>query len=52
MRETTDNLKCVLNRGGFDVKGLTTSGIDPTDNLSTDGSIGKRSRNEVVLQGG
>ena len=37
VRETTDNLILVLNRGGFGLKGLTFSGLDPPDNLSTDG---------------
>ena len=37
MREITDNLKLVLNRGGFGLKGLTFSGLDPPDNLSSDG---------------
>jgi hypothetical protein len=36
-RETTDNLKLVLNRGGFCLKGLTFSGSDPPSNLSSDG---------------
>ena len=35
--ETTDNLILVINRGGFGLKGLTFSGLDPPDNLSTDG---------------
>ena len=37
VRETTDNLILVSNRGGFGLKGLTFSGLDPPDNLSTDG---------------
>ena len=36
---TTDNLKLVLNRGGFTLKGLTLSGFDPPENLANeDGS--------------
>ena len=37
VRETTDNLKLVLNKGGFCLKGLTFSGIDPPKDLSSDG---------------
>ena len=37
VRETTDNLKLVLNKGGFFLKGLTFSGLDPPKDLSSDG---------------
>ena len=37
VKETTDNLKLVLNRGGFSLKGLTFSGSNPPSNLSNDG---------------
>ena len=37
VRETRDNLKLVLNRGGFCLKGLTFSGSDPPNDLSGDG---------------
>ena len=33
---TTDNLKIVLNKGGFCLKGLTFSGQDPPEDLSND----------------
>ena len=36
--ETTDNIKLLLNKGGFNLKGITHSGSDPPDNLSEDGS--------------
>ena len=36
--ENTDNLKLVLNRGGFAVKGFTFNGRDPPPNLSSDGT--------------
>ena len=31
--ETTDDLKVVLNNGGFDLKGFTFSGFDPPEHL-------------------
>ena len=34
--KSTDGLKLVLNRGGFDLKGFTFSGFDPPDHLSND----------------
>ena len=43
-RVVTDDLKVVLNRGGFVLKGITESGSDPPDHLSEDG--------ESILVGG
>ena len=41
-RRITDELKLVLNKGGFNFKGFTCSGENPTENLSEDGlSIGE-----------
>ena len=37
-RETTDKLEIVLNKGGFRLKGVTFSGFDPPENLSTEGN--------------
>ena len=34
VRKSTDGLKLVLNRGGFDLKGFTFSGFNPPDHLS------------------
>lgn len=36
--ETTDNIKLLLNKGGFNLKGITYSGSDPPEYLSEDGS--------------
>ena len=36
VRISTDNLKIVLNKGGFCIKGLTFSGQDPPEDLSSD----------------
>ena len=33
-RETTDGLKLVLNKGGFDLKGFTFSGFNPPEHLA------------------
>ena len=38
VHETTDNIKLFLNKGGFNLKGITYSGSDPPENLSDDGS--------------
>ena len=38
VQETTDNLKLMLNRGGFTLKGFTFSGFDPPTNLSDNGT--------------
>ena len=34
VRETTDGLKLVLNKGGFDLKGFTFSGFNPPEHLA------------------
>ena len=34
---TTDNIELLLNKGGFNLKGITYSGSDPPENLSDDG---------------
>ena len=38
VHKTTDNIKVLLNKGGFNLKGFTYSGSDPPENLSDDGS--------------
>ena len=34
--EVTDSLQIVLNKGGFRLKGITYSGLDPPDRLCND----------------
>ena len=36
--QLTDELEIVVNRGGFTLKGITMSGSDPIDNLTSDGT--------------
>ena len=37
--KSTDGLKLVLNRGGFDLKGFTFSGFEPPDHLSNEDKL-------------
>ena len=46
VHETTDNLKVVLSKGGFGLKGFTFSGSDPPEHLDN----GDKSINVVGMK--